>query len=362
MSATETTGDLDETKVEAFGQRIVDALNESGLMLAVSIGYRAKLFDQMAEMPPATSQEIADTAGLNERYVREWLGTMVTGRVVDYDPQNKMYSLAPEHAACLTRAVGGDNLAMFAQYIPMMAQVEEPILECFQNGGGVPYSMYPRFHEVMAEESALTVVAALVSSILPLVPGLPERLEHGIDVMDIGCGSGRALNQMARSYPNSRFVGYDLSAEGVAAGQAMAAEASLDNLRFEVKDATNIGEFDAFDLVTAFDAIHDQAQPAKVLEGIATALRPDGTFLMQDIAGSSHVENNMDHPMGPFMYTVSMMHCMTVSLAQDGGVGLGAMWGEELALQLLKEAGFASVNVKQLPHDFQNNYFVSTKT
>jgi len=179
--------------------------------------------------------------------------------------------------------------------------------------------------------------------------------------MDVGCGSGRALNQMALAYPNSNFVGYDFSEEGVAAGEALAVEAGLGNLRFEVKDATNIGETAAFDLVTAFDAIHDQAQPAKVLVGIFAALRSNGVFLMQDIAGSSHVENNMDHPMGPFMYTVSMMHCMTVSLAQEGGVGLGAMWGEELAIQMLGEAGFMSVEVKQLAHDIQNNYFIAAK-
>jgi len=139
--ATGSTGNLDETKLEAFGQRIVDALNESGLMLAMSIGYRTKLLDSMAGMAPATSTEIAVKAGLDERYVREWLGAMVTGRVIDYDPENKAYTLPAEHAACLTRAAGADNLAMFAQYIPMMAQVEDPILDCFHNGGGVPYSI-----------------------------------------------------------------------------------------------------------------------------------------------------------------------------------------------------------------------------
>jgi 2-polyprenyl-3-methyl-5-hydroxy-6-metoxy-1,4-benzoquinol methylase len=134
----------------------------------------------------------------------------------------------------------------------------------------------------------------------------------------------------------------------------------LSNVRFEVKDVTMLGEVGRYDLITAFDAIHDQARPATVLFNIATALRPEGVFLMQDIAGSSHVHNNLDHPIAPFLYTISCMHCMTVSLAQDGE-GLGTMWGEEKALEMLAEAGFNNVAVKQLPHDFQNNYYICPK-
>jgi 2-polyprenyl-3-methyl-5-hydroxy-6-metoxy-1,4-benzoquinol methylase len=122
-------------------------------------------------------------------------------------------------------------------------------------------------------------------------------------------------------------------------------------------------EFDEparYDLITAFDAIHDQAWPDKVLAGVAKALRPNGVFLMQDIAASSHVHKNMDHPIGPLLYTVSCMHCMSVSLAQDG-MGLGAMWGEEKARDMLQQAGFSRVEVKQLSHDFQNSYYIVHK-
>jgi 2-polyprenyl-3-methyl-5-hydroxy-6-metoxy-1,4-benzoquinol methylase len=112
------------------------------------------------------------------------------------------------------------------------------------------------------------------------------------------------------------------------------------------------------DLITAFDAIHDQARPDKVLAAIAKALKPNGTFLMQDIAASSHMHKNCDHPAGPFLYTISCMHCMTVSLAQNGA-GLGAMWGEEQAREMLHAAGFSRIDVKKLPHDFQNSYFIA---
>ena len=239
-----------------------------------------------------------------------------------------------------------------------MGSVEGGIVESFKRGGGLPYSAFPHFHEVMAEDSGQTVVAALKDHILALVPGLTERLEEGIDVLDVGCGSGRALNLMARTFPNSRFSGYDLSEEGIA--RAEAEEHGTTNVRFEVKDVAKLDEDASYDLITTFDAVHDQADPAAVLKGIADALRDDGVYLMQDIAGSSHVHKNMDHPLAPFLYTISTTHCMTVSLAQ-GGEGLGTMWGEEKATEMLREAGFAQVEVEQLPHDFVNSYYIVKK-
>lgn len=212
----------------------------------------------------------------------------------------------------------------------------------------------------MAEHSDQTVVTMLTDHVLPLVPGLIGRLESGIDVLDVGSGSGRAMNHLARTFPNSRFVGYDISEEAVARARAEAEDHGTTNVRFEVKDVATIDEKKAYDLITTFDAVHDQAHPAAVLEGIYGALKDDGVYLMQDIAGSSHVHNNMDHPIGTYLYTVSTMHCMTVSLAQ-GGEGLGTMWGEEKAKEMLADAGFASVEVRQLPHDPFNNYFVVTK-
>jgi 2-polyprenyl-3-methyl-5-hydroxy-6-metoxy-1,4-benzoquinol methylase len=285
---------------------------------------------------------------------------MVVGRIVEHNPEDKTYYLPQEHAAFLTRVASPDNIAVTAQLIPLMGSVEDSIVESFKNGGGVPYSAFPRFHEVMAEDSGQTVVAALTDHILPLVPGLIERLESGIEVLDVGCGSGRALNLMARMFPNSRFVGYDFSEEAIARARTEAKEHGTTNARFEVKDAAVLDEKARYDLITTFDAIHDQADPAAVLKGIAAALKEDGVYLMQDIAGSSHLHNNLDHPIAPLLYTVSTMHCMTVSLAQ-GGEGLGTMWGEEKAREMLEEAGFKKVEVKQLPYDIFNNYFIITK-
>lgn len=348
-----------QQKAEQFSESLVDILNKSAIAIALSLGHRCGLFTAMADLPASTSQQIADAAGLDERYVREWLGTMVTGRIVNYFPESKTYQLPAEHAAFLTYS-GEFNLASSMQFFPIMGQVEDKLVECFKNGGGVPYSEYPRFHEVMASESDQTTVAALDSRILPLVPGLKEKLEAGIDVLDVGCGSGRAMITLAAAYPNSRFAGYDFSEEGIGRANMEAKALKLGNVRFDVRDAAAIGDTEAYDLITSFDAIHDQAKPAAMLASISQALRPDGVYLVQDIAGSSHVEKNLDHPVSPFIYTISLTHCMTVSLAY-GGEGLGAMWGEEKAIEMLNAAGFPNVSKHKLDHDFMNTYYVATK-
>ena len=357
---TMTTQTMDQAKAEAFAGHMVDVLNNASVALMTSIGHQVGLFDTMAGLPPSTCDAIARAAGLRERYVREWLGAMVTGRMVEYDPADRTYALPAEHAAFLTRAAGSNNLAAATQFIPLLAQVEERVIACFRDGGGVPYSAYPRFQRLMAEDSAAVHDAALVDAILPLVPGLVERLRQGIDVADIGCGSGHAINLMAQAFPRSRFTGFDFSGEGIEAGRREARALGLANAAFELRDVTALDLHDRFDLITAFDAIHDQAHPAQVLAGIAGALRRDGVFLMVDIRASSNLEENLDLPLAPFLYTASTLHCMTVSLALAGD-GLGTMWGEQTARQMLADAGFMRVEVGQIEGDIFNNYFVATK-
>jgi 2-polyprenyl-3-methyl-5-hydroxy-6-metoxy-1,4-benzoquinol methylase len=327
----------------------------------VSIGHRAGLFDAMRDRPPSTSVDLARAAQLNERYVREWLAVMVTSGVVEVDETSTLYSLPSEHAAMLTRAAGSDNLAVFAQFVPMLGTVEEEIVACFREGGGVPYERFARFHAILAEDE--TVVSGLEPHILPLVPGITESLSRGIRVLDVGCGSGRALIRLASLYPKSRFSGIDLSEDAIASARGEARKLDLQNVDFTIRDVSDFdetAETGAYDFVTTFDSVHDQAQPLRVLKGIHRALRTDGVYLMQDVKASSFVRGNIGHPLGTFLYTISTMHCMTVSLAQ-GGEGLGAMWGEEKTREYLARAGFRSVEKHELPHDPINNWYVVRK-
>jgi ubiquinone/menaquinone biosynthesis C-methylase UbiE len=351
---------LEKSTTERFSERTLQIINDAALALMMSVGHRTGLFDCMSTLPASTLAQIAAAAQLNERYVREWLGAMVTGGIVDHDPKAETYFLPPEHAACLTRAASPNNVAVTAQWIAVLGGVEDAVVDAFRHGRGVPYSAYHRFHAVMADESEQTVVEGLRDHILPLATGLIARLERGIDVLDVACGSGRAVIAMAGAFPNSRFAGIDLSAEAIAAGRAEISRRRVRNASLIHGDAGDLWLDDSFHLVTAFDAIHDQSRPARVLDRIRAALRPGGVLLIQDVAGHTRLADNAGMPLAPFQYTISCMHCMSVSLAA-GGPGLGAMWGREKALEMLEAAGFDDVRVETLPHDPINFYYVAAK-
>ncbi len=352
--------DFDRDAAKAFQRRMVGVMNDASLGLLLGIGDELGLLEVLARTGPADTATLAEAAGVDERYLREWLDGIVAGDVAVYDAEAGLYSLPAERAACLTPADGPVNLARSLKMLTMLAGVEPDLRERFRHGGGLGYEHYPRFHALMAEEAAATHDAGLLDIVVPVVPGLHERLTEGAVLADIGCGSGHAVNLLARAYPASRFVGFDLGEEAIAAARAEAADWGLTNASFEVRDVATLGEQAAYDVVTAFDAIHDQAFPDRVLAGIATALRPGGTFLMVDIKAESGVENNLGLPWATYLYTLSLMHCMTVSLA-GGGAGLGTVWGRQTAVRMLEEAGLVDVEVNEVRTDPFNYFYVARK-
>ncbi|WP_159590196.1 class I SAM-dependent methyltransferase [Chelativorans xinjiangense] len=358
MSLAAETPTLDMATAEAFAENVGGILNSGALAVMMSVGHRLGLFDVLAALPPSTSAAIAERAELSERYVREWLAVMVTGGIVAYDPARKAYRLPPEHAACLTRGAPLGNLAVYAQAIALIGQMQERLLACFETGEGLAYGDYPCFHQFMAEDSGQTVVPQIFDVILPLAEGIAERMETGIDVLDAGCGRGLALIEMAKRFLKSRFTGYDLCADAIEFANESARKAGLANIRFEQRDLTGYDEKARFDFITSFDAVHDQKDPRALIRSFHGALKPGGVYLMQDIGGSAKLENNLDFPMAGFLYAVSCAHCTPVSLGQ-GGQGLGTMWGWETAKGMLESAGFRSVDRHVLPHDPMNVWFVA---
>jgi len=352
---------IDETvSAGVYANRVVRTLNNGFMTLMISIGHRTGLFDALAKLPPSTSAAIAEASDLNERYVREWLASMTAAHIVDYDAKTHTYKLPLEYAAVLTRDAGANNLATLAQFLPILASVEDLVVASFRSGGGVHPEAYARFREVMADERRRTVDESYIDALLELMPGLRERLVEGSEALDVGCGEGYVLNVMARMFPASRFRGYDISREAITAAREDAEAWGLTNVEFEVGDVASLEDVQTYDLVTAFDAIHEQAFPRVVLRNAARALKEDGYFLMQDVAGSSRLEKNLEHPFAPLIYAVSTMHCLTVSLAEDGE-GIGAMWGEENARHMLYAAGFRRLRFERIATDLLNYYCVATR-
>lgn len=351
--------DVDEERAAAFGDELFGFYTGGFVTFMIDLGVRTGLLDALAE-GPGTSRAIAARAGLQERYVREWLGAVVTAGVVDYDPATTTYTLPAEHAMCLT----GDtelNIAPLSLLAGLLAKHIEPVANAFREGGGVPYAAYrPEFTDVMDALSRGTFDGVLVDGVVPLVAGLTDRLQAGINVADIGCGTGHSTNLLARAFAASSFVGCDLAADAIERGRAEASDYGLSNVAFEVLDVTELPADPPLGAVFAFDAIHDQTDPAGALGAVFEALEPGGVFVMVDIRASSHLENNIGNPIAPWLYAVSTLHCMTVSLA-EGGAGLGTAWGQELALEMLTDAGFVDLEVHEVPGDPLDSLYVAHK-
>lgn len=362
---------MDDKKREDFANRMQDTLNAGALNLALGLGYRLGLLEALGRARgPLTAAELADSAGLKARYVREWLGVVVCGRVVELrqgPDGEERFSLPEEHAACLTKAAGNNNLGVYMQEIPLLTGlVLDRVAEGFSTGQGVDYEHYPPFQAFMEELSEAKHRQVLIDRFLPQVDGgrLIKRLEAGSRVCDLGCGHGLAPLLMARAFPNSRFIGLDISEQAIGAARQRAQAEDLPNLEYRTVDAARLSEnpdlAGRFDLVTAFDAIHDQTDPAGALTGVRHLLAADGLLAMIDIAAETGIAGNADHPMGAFLYTVSLMHCMPVGLV-DHGAGLGMMWGRDKAVAMLTEAGFSRVAVVEMPDDPFNYLYEARK-
>ena len=344
-----------DAAAQAFTEKVFGMIAGGVSAFMIDLGLRTGLFDAASGAGPLTSAELAGRAGLDERYVREWLAAMTTAGVFRLDGDR--FELPAAHAVCLSGETSR-NVAPRTQMVGFLAPHLESVARAFRDGAGVPYSAFrPGFTGLMDRFNRFRYDQLLVSGYLTAADGLIERLGAGIAVADIGCGSGHCLNIMAAAFPQSSFVGFDIAEDAIADGDAEAAQLGLSNARFEVRDVTDLPAA-SFDLITAFDAIHDQAAPDLVLRRAREALVGDGVFLAIDVKASSDLAGNLGHPLGSYLYGVSVMHCLSVSLA-GGGPGLGTMWGRELATRMFHDAGFTTVEERPAPpQDAINTIYV----
>jgi len=356
MSTTETR--VDPQRVEEFVGQLLTIYTGAMLNYMIDIGHRTGLL-ACAARGPATSAQLAARAGLTERYVREWLGAMVTGGIFEYEPATQNYALPPERAAALTD--GPTSLAPMAQFHTHLGKHVHQVARAFREGGGVPYAEFrPELTDVLDGISRTFFDAALVDGYLPLVPGLAEQLEAGARVADVACGTGHAVVLLARAFPASTFVGFDIDDGSIARARAEAAGARLANAAFRTCDAATLSVEQPFDVVFVFDALHDQVDPSGVLARIYAALKPGGLFVMKEPRAADKLEDNIGNPRAPLLYATSTLHCLTVSLAHNGA-GIGNMFGEGLARRLLADAGFVDVRVHPAPGDPGDAIYLSRK-
>lgn len=339
-----TPQSIDEALVEAFlGKAMVD-IASAVVMVMASIGDRLGLFKQLASSP-ATSEELAERAHVNERYAREWLGEMASAGYLEYDPESQRFTLPPEHAAVLAQE--GGPFFFGGAYQMLMAQIGSyhQLLQAFQQGGGLPMEAYDKsLWEGMARLSAGFFEHQLVPVCLPAMPEIQAKLERGALVADVGCGQGRALIKLAQSYPQSRYVGYDVFAPAVTRARANADAAGVaDRVGFECLDVSKGLPLPLqYDVITTFDVVHDAVNPRGLLCAIREGLRSGGRYVCLEANGSDKLEENVGL-VGSLLYGASVLYCMTTSLAQHGE-GLGTLGLSERTLRAwCAEAGFSEV-------------------
>ncbi len=341
MSAADA---IDRRAAGEFARTLVGHLSGSMTVTMLELGRRNGLLEAAAA-GPLDVEGLAAATGLQVRYVREWVGLMVTAGVLVHDADDRTVHLPAAHAAALTLATPY-NLSGMLSMATAAAQSLEDLQRVFREGGGIGYGeQLLDADEVIHRLTSARYDALLVDSYLAQVPGLSERLASGARVLELGCGRGHAASLIARAFPAASVTGLDISRAAVEA----AAVDAPDNASFVVGTAADPPE-GPFDVVCAFDVIHDLAEPYAALAGARRVLADDGVLVMIDSGAPPTLTEQAELPWAPMMYGVSIAHCMTVSLAQQGE-GLGTMWGREAALAALQDAGFGALETYPLKGD-----------
>jgi 2-polyprenyl-3-methyl-5-hydroxy-6-metoxy-1,4-benzoquinol methylase len=346
---------MDKAKREQFIGRVMGYITGTTVSGLIYIGDRLGLFKTLAEAGPVSISELATKTGLQERYVREWLSAMAAAEIVSYEAVSERFTLPAEHAAVLADENSPSFLGGFFQLTPAMLRVAPQVAEAFQKGGGVPFSDYGS--DLIAgidRGNRSQYQFHLLKRWLPAMPEVVARLEAGGQAADIGCGSGYPTILMAQAFPRARFYGFDVSEESLVRARADAQQRGVaDRTEFRCVSASDLPDTPKFDFITSFDAIHDMVDPRGALRGIRRALADDGAYLMVEVKGGDTLVENLN-PQGALFYSMSTLHCMTVSLAH-GGEGLGTLMGERKARELAEQAGFT--RFQRLPIEHALNVF-----
>lgn len=354
-TATFATG---TTTPEEFSGKVLGDFAGCFATLLSMIGDRLGLFTQLAEGGPATSSELAQRAGIQERYAREWLAALTCAGYLTVDPESGRFALPAAHVPALAEEAGPMFLCGAYQELRGIISTLDDVIDAFRNGGGVSLEQYPaETWDGLERFTASWHENVLLQQWIPAVPAVQRKLEDGVLAADVGCGRGRAVIKLAQAFPHSRFVGYDIFEPVVRAAEQNAHAAGVsDRVSFRQLDASK-GLPEVYDVITTFDVIHDTVDPVGTLKSIRAALRPDGHFLLLEVNSSEKVEENVG-PIGTVLYGFSTLHCMTISLAHDGA-GLGACgMNEPTVRRLCAEAGFSSVQRTPVANPFNTLYEV----
>ena len=331
------------------------------------MGSSLGLFEVLAGLDkPATCEEVAKAAGYRERYVREWLALMVTGKIIDYDVIAKTYYISEHKKPLLTLAGKDQNTAMVLRSVDIISKVSKPLEACFKSDGppGVLESCFEGLNQLRSDLIEHTFDwGDIMRELVREAPELIAALEQGVQVCEAGCNTGQRLLRLAQHYPKSQFTGFDIDDDAIKTTTSSVKQRGLNNVILAVEDGCNMSDdwCNRFNVVFVWDVVHDVPHSAKFLREMLRVLKPGGIFFMMDINMRTELGDNLSNRQAGLYYGMSFFHCMPVSLYHEGGEGLGAAWGVEKQRQYLEDAGFNDIKQLIIKDKPSSSYFVSRK-
>jgi ubiquinone/menaquinone biosynthesis C-methylase UbiE len=360
MTDTASSPETADERRDALVERLFMAAVGTMDVLAVYMGDRLGLYRTLAERGPSTSAELAQAAGLSERYVREWLEQQAASAILAFE--DGRYSLPAGHDEALLDAASLNCIAPIGQLIVACARPIDAVLEAFRTGDGVAYADYGRdLHEGQARFTAPMFDQLLASEWLPAATGVHERLlaDPPARVADVACGEGRSSLAIARGYPNVRVDGIDMDGASIDAARRHLEGSGLeDRVAFHLRDAADAELAGAYDLVYIHEALHDMSYPVDVLAACRRMLVGGGSV----IVGDERVPDAFAPPgdeVERFYYGFSILHCLPVGMVGENAAGTGTVMRADTVRRYAEQAGFSRFEVLPIENDFYRFYLMA---
>ncbi len=348
---------MDQEKVDAFAERIFGEVNAAMSCLNLYLGHRLGLYQAIVDRGPVTPHELAQQTGYNERYLCEWLECMAVGGYLEYEAATERFSLASEEAVVLLDRDNAAYAVPFLCFVPSSANILTPLMEAFRSGGGVPFEAYGAdMLEAIGMGNRPMFVNDYVAKWIPAMPDIEACLQAGGRVAEIGCGVGWSSISLAQGFPNIQIDAIDLDGASIKQAQHNAQQAGVaDRIVFHLASAEEAPLSGSYDLVTAFEVIHDMAYPVKALRRMHELAAPDGAVLIADEAVSESLEENRNF-LGHLLYNFSVLHCLPQAMAYPGAAATGTIIRPSTLRNYAQEAGFTRVDILPIENPFWRFY------
>lgn len=348
---------MDKKKTDDFSNRILNEINSGLSCLNLYLGHKLKLFEKMGESGWISSSDLAEQTGYNKRYLKEWLNCMVVNDYVEYDEKDDTYYLPLEHHFALNELDDPNYVSAFLCWIPSLAGVLNPLMKAFETGSGVPYVVYGTDTlEAVGMGNRPMFVNDFVSSWIPKLPDIQKRLEKGANVADIGCGVGWSSISLARAFPKVTIDAYDLDEASINQARINAKSEGVEKqITFHLKAAEDIDSEHKYDLVCAFECIHDMAYPVRALRRIKEMTIEGGAVFVSDEAAGETLKDNSNF-LGRFLYNFSVLHCLPQAMVFPDSAKTGTIMSVSIMKRYAESAGFTEVEVLPIENPFWRFY------